>query len=474
MRLSTRLSLSYIVFLVLLGVLVTGLAGFQFARFVMYTNSLPSPASPGAAEEIAAALAQSGLTGPLPDRWLQDTLAAGGWVQVVDRDGREVAQVAAPANRSRAYTASELAALAASRSPIGSGGWVYGTAPVVGTAGVIGTVVLAAPARGPSAVNAYIPATATAAFFRYFFSGFLMAVVTAILLALLAGFWYARRLARPLVRLSEELKAAAAGDFSRRVATVGNDEFAVLGRTYNHLAEQLQTAERERSRTEQARRDLVANISHDLRTPLTAIQGFSERLVDEATPAEERRRSAEVISAQVGQLDNLLSDLLELSRLQSLPELKKEDVDLAEVAREQVIVLMPQLEQAGMEANVDLPEDLPPVPGDRRLIGRALQNLLVNAVLHSGGARHVGVTAGRSDTGLFVRIADDGQGIPEPDLPVLFQRFYRGTSATSSGHGSGLGLAIVKQIAEGHGGRVTVDTAPGRGAAFTLWLPLSG
>lgn len=340
-------------------------------------------------------------------------------------------------------------------------------------------------------------------FWSYFFTGIGMAVLAAVVLALLAGFWYARHLTRPLVRLTKELQVAAAGDFTHRIPVEGRDEFAVLAQSYNHLVERLAATEAERNKVEQARQDLVANISHDLRTPLTSIQGFTEAMADESTPPDTRRRHAATVAQRISALNGLLGDLLELSRLQALPDVKREPADLPELIREQVIGLMPEIEAAGLDIDVDLPDDLAPAMVDQRLIGRAIQNLLVNAVRHSRGARRIGVTlrlaeaggvgrarpvgpggvgpVGPASTspsprptrpGLAITIADDGQGIPAADLPMLFDRYYQGTSATNANRGTGLGLAIVRQIAENHGGRITVDTAEGRGTSFTLWLPI--
>ena len=363
MRLSTRLTLSYLAFLALLAVLVLALVVLQLYRFNSQAHTLPLPATPGEAQQV------------------------------------------------------------------------------------------------------------TALFWGHFLTGVGMAVLAAVALSLVVGSWYARRLARPLVRLSAELQTAAAGDFSHRIPVTGKDEFAVLAAAYNHLAERLDAAQRERDRTEQARRDLVANISHDLRTPLTSVRGFAEALADPAADEADRQRYAKLVAGRISELDSLLGDLLELSRLQALPELKRKPADLPELVREQVIALMPQIEAAGLAVEVDLPDDLPPVPLDGRLVGRALQNLLANAVLHSGGASRIGVALFRSGDGVTLEVSDDGQGIPAGELPMLFERYYQGSSATNRQWGTGLGLAIVRQIAENHGGTVSVRTAEGQGTTFSLRLP---
>ncbi|HYF92616.1 MAG TPA: HAMP domain-containing sensor histidine kinase [Symbiobacteriaceae bacterium] len=470
MRLATRLALSYIGFVALLTLLVLILAGIQLTRLANRTSSLPAPASGADAAEIAKLLATEGLDAPIPPAALSGTLDAGGWLQVLDVDGREVRAVAAPPDRLRSYAAVQLADLAQSMG--GQGSIYYEMEPVRDGETLRGIVILAAPNEAMVGIRLASPAMRF--FWSYFFTGVGMAIMAAVVLALLAGFWYARRLAGPLTRLSRELAVAAAGDFSHRILVEGKDEIAALTRAYNNLVERLAAAQEQRSRMEQARRDLVANISHDLRTPLTSIQGFTEAMASDDTASEARKRYARIIADRIRALDGLLGDLLELSRLQAVPAVKREPVDLPELIREQLIALMPEVEKAGLEIEVDLPEDLPPIPVDARLMGRALQNLLTNAVRHSGGARRIGVSLAPSGAGVAVVVYDDGRGIPQAELPMLFERYYQGTSPTNKKRGVGLGLAIVRQIAENHGGRITVETAEGAGTAFTLWLPMSG
>jgi len=471
MRLSTRLSLSYLAFIALLFVLVLGLVFVQVTRLANRAQSLPFPASPGEARAVAQHLAANGLTTPVPPALAEDTLGAGGWIQVVDASGSEVQTVSAPADRITTFTAAQLAVQLLPwwrEDP-----WYAEMAPVGEVASPTGMVILRVPKSEayPIFGGVFSPRLYDT-FIAYFMGGVGLAVLTAVALALLVGFWYARRLARPLVRLSTELKVAAAGDFTHRIPVRGKDEFATLAQAYNHLVERLTDAEQERTRTEEARRDLVANLSHDLRTPLTSIQGFAERLAEPETAPDERQRYAGLIGSRVAQLNGLLGDLLELSRLQALPEVQRAPTDLAELVRETVIAFLPELEQAGLEVEADLPEDLPPVPADNHLIRRALQNLVVNALRHSGGATTLKVGLYRSGSGQALEVRDNGKGIPAEELPHLFDRYYRGTSSTARGRGSGLGLAIVRQIAENHGGRIGVLSIPGQGSTFTLWLPL--
>lgn len=468
MRLSVRLTLSYIALLLLLAITTVALAVWQVNGLARRVREIPSPASPFDAQKVAEHLAENGLASALPQRWLRATLDAGGWCQVVDSRGREVTAVAAPQDRKRAYTVAELAELL--RYP--SGPWVFEVAPVRSGDRVDGAVILAAPARERHPMRVELNPAFVQAFWRHFLNGLASAGLAALVLCAALGFLVARRLTKPLVALSRGLQAVAGGDYSKRVPVRGRDEFAFLASSYNQLLDKLRATEMERDRIETARRNLVANISHDLRTPLTAIRGFTERMANEETTLEERRRYAEVVARRVGELDALLGDLLELSRLQALPPMRREPIDLAETVREKLIAALPEIEEAGLELEVDIPDDLPPVPADARLIGRALQNLLDNVLRHGGGAKHVTVSLRRLGDEVALEVGDDGPGIPADELPFLFDRYYQGRSATEKGRGTGLGLAIVKEIAESHGGKVEAETGQGRGIRFRIRLPI--
>lgn len=508
MRLATRLSLSHLLVLALLVLSVPVLAFFQLRALALRLRTLPQPASPYEARLIAEHLAQAGLGARIPPEWLEPTLAAGGWAQVVDAAGQEVQAVGAPPDRPRRYSPPQLAVLAA--GPAGDPPQTYMVAAIPGPAGPQGAVILAAPVQQSYRLVAYLTPAVTQLMLGHFLRGIGLAALAGLFISVATGLFLAWRLSRPLTRLAAELQAAARGDFTRRIPVRGRDELALLAGAFNHLMDRLAAAEAERNRLEAARRDLIANLSHDLRTPLTSLQGFAERLAEADLPPEVRQRYGAILARRVQELDALIGDLLELSRLQSAPALHPEPFDLAELIREQVIALLPEAEAAGVQVEVDLPEEgTVPVRADRRLVSRAVQNLLVNALRHGRGAgpaaageapgntgepapdgtgvdpgalpdtraagkarvSRVAVRLLRTSGGVGVAVADDGPGIPPEELPFVFDRYYRGTSATARGPGSGLGLAIVRQVAEVHRGRVTVESAPGAGATFTLWLP---
>lgn len=235
-----------------------------------------------------------------------------------------------------------------------------------------------------------------------------------------------------------------------------------------------QDVTRER-RLEELRRDFVATVSHELRTPLTLAQGYAEALRDDVTvdPAQ-RRECLEIILDETNRLRRLVDDLLDLSLLEKGQlALDKGPVDLAAVARRVIGKVAPAARLEGKDITVTTEGVLPLAYGDEDRLEQVLFNLVDNALRHSPAGSPVRVTLSRDGDAARVTVADDGPGIPERDLPFIWQRFYRVNKArTRSDGGTGLGLAIVKNLVEAHGGRVSVESEPGRGAVFGFTVPL--
>jgi signal transduction histidine kinase len=235
---------------------------------------------------------------------------------------------------------------------------------------------------------------------------------------------------------------------------------------------------------EQLRRDLVANVSHDLRTPLTVIQGYLEGL---RFGQIADRRSAEMafdaMHVEVVRLLAMVHDLRQVASLDALaPRLELQPVAPADLAGTALRRIEPLAEAKGVALIDEVPDDLPAVAVDPDRLGQALYNLLENAVRHTPAGGRVRVSGGTVADGsagsgqLWLAVADNGEGIPAESLPHMFERFYRADQARSGQGegGSGLGLTIVKGIVEAHGGQISVESEgiPGRGSTFTLRLPL--
>ncbi len=228
----------------------------------------------------------------------------------------------------------------------------------------------------------------------------------------------------------------------------------------------------EQARLAEVRRDLVANVAHELKTPLTAIRGFAETLRDGALEDPAAAASfVEQILAHCRRLEALLADLLTLSSLER-PEVPFEPrpTSLERIVEETVAALAPLARERKVEIRCEL-GDLPEIPGEPEALLKLCSNLVDNAIRHGGG--EVRVRLERRDREVALEVADDGPGIPEVALPRIFERFYRVDRGRSRDEGgTGLGLAIVKHAAQRHGGRVEVESRPGEGATFRVLLPL--
>jgi len=232
----------------------------------------------------------------------------------------------------------------------------------------------------------------------------------------------------------------------------------------------------ELTRVADMRRDFVANVSHELKTPLAAIRGYAETLRDGALDEPPTaRRFTERILSQCRRLQELLDDLLILSRLEGMDAaLDREPVDLDAVARRAVELLTPAAREKRVEIELQ-EEEVPAVQGDAGNLERLLLNLLDNAIKYNRPDGRITVRVGRDGGEALLEVSDTGIGIPAESIPRIFERFYRVDKGRAREEGgTGLGLAIVKHIAQAHGGQVDVESRMGRGATFRVRLPLAG
>jgi signal transduction histidine kinase len=260
----------------------------------------------------------------------------------------------------------------------------------------------------------------------------------------------------------------AQGDYEVRVPAQGEGEIALLASRFNEMAERVQS-------TNRVLRDFVANVSHDLRTPLTMITGFSQALLDGTAGPGEVTSSAQFIHEESLKMQRLVEDLLQLTRLESgllPPERHPLEVRpfvqglLDRIARGRGGLDTPALHN-------DVPERTPSIEVDEGQLERALRNLVENALRFTPPHGSVTVSAEAIGTGwVELSVRDTGTGIPPQDLNRVFERFYRSDKSRERGRGnSGLGLAIVQEIVEGHGGRVQVESELGQGTTFRFTVP---
>jgi PAS domain S-box-containing protein len=232
-------------------------------------------------------------------------------------------------------------------------------------------------------------------------------------------------------------------------------------------------AEEERHELDRMKSDFIANVSHELRTPLHSIRGFTELMLRDKVPEPEvQKEFLTIIDNQSKNLEKLIDDLLDASRLESGRfKIQKHRLLIKDVISEVVGDFYTIASEKGITINTDIPEALPEIEADGKRLKQVLNNLLSNAIKFSNGGTHVTVTGVTRDSELTVRVTDQGVGMPEEVMQHLFERFYRAKDTARVG-GTGLGLYISKEIVEAHGGHIWVESKVGEGSTFSFTLPL--
>lgn len=283
------------------------------------------------------------------------------------------------------------------------------------------------------------------------------------------------RLTRRLRSMTSVVASFEQGNFEPRMDVTAEDEIGQLARCFNRMADTLVDTMEELRQADQMRRELVANVSHDLRSPLASIQGYLETVLmkGDALDAEERERYIRTSLRNAQRLNDLAAQLFELSKLDAQKiEPQVEPFALTELVQDVVMQFKPRAEASGVELSADLPERLAVVRADIALVERALSNLIDNALQHTGEGDRVRITVTNNGTDVCTRVSDTGPGIPEDDLPHIFDRFYRvDKSRTSDRGGAGLGLAIAQKIMHLHDRSLEVESTMGTGTTFRFALP---
>jgi signal transduction histidine kinase len=299
---------------------------------------------------------------------------------------------------------------------------------------------------------------------------FMLGGLAAALIAVVVGLFVSRGLTAPLSGLGAAARRMSQGDLDARAPAQGKDEIGQLGVQFNQMAERLQASFNALAAERDSLRRFVADASHELRTPITALQNFTDLLQGPAAsdPAAQASFLAES-QKQLTRLEWLTSNLLDLSRLDAgIEALNLSNTDTAGLTRSAAALFEAPAREKNITLSVELPEKPPEVRCDSARMEIALSNLIQNAVKFTQPGGSVQVTLQATEHGIRWTVADDGPGIPAQDMPHIFERFYRG--AHPSLEGSGLGLAIVHSIVLAHGGRVWAESTPGKGSRFLVEL----
>lgn len=332
------------------------------------------------------------------------------------------------------------------------------------------SITVALPLTGtqiPSALFLYTPITGINQTVQALDRLLIVALLVGTLAATLLGFFIARSLTRPIANISKAAARFAGGDYTSRTKATGNDEIGRLGQVFNGMAESLAS-------TEQNRRDFLANVSHELKTPVASIQALAEALHDGMVERpEKQQRYLQTIVEESLHIDRLIRDLLDLAQLEA-GELTvvPEKVDLAAFLPNELTKYEHLLAEKQLKAAMNIPPSLPAVLADAGRLSQVVANLLANAIRYSPDGASVDIAVKVVYSQIAVSVADHGPGIPAADQPHIWDRFYRvDKSRSRSGGGTGLGLAITKRLVTAMGGEISVYSVPGAGATFTFTLP---
>jgi two-component system sensor histidine kinase BaeS len=287
--------------------------------------------------------------------------------------------------------------------------------------------------------------------------------IAAAVAAMLLGWILVRRLVHPLERMVVLAEGIARGDYACRVEIRGPEEIARVADALNRMAESLQ-------RIEALRRDLVANVAHELRTPLSTLRGYLEAMRDGLVPASPEALAS--LHEEALRLVRLVDALHQLSQFDArVSRLRLADIDLRALIRRLLDVYGPELAGRGMLVSDACDPHLPQVQADADLVSQALRNLLDNVLRYAPAGAQVTVAAVRHGEAVHVAVENTGEEIPAEALPRLFERFYRGEQSRSrETGGAGIGLALVKEIARAHGGEAGATSAHG---VTRVWFSLS-
>ena len=284
-------------------------------------------------------------------------------------------------------------------------------------------------------------------------------IVAAVLASLLVSVVLARRLSRPVRDMERATRRIAAGDLDIRLGYYPPDEVGHLAQSVNHMAERLKHLETARAR-------FISEISHDLRTPLTAIKGLLVNLIDSSGADE--RPSLEIAGRETDRLIRLVNQLLDFSRWQSgRLELNRRPVDLGTIARDAIALSEGQARHRNIVLNADIPPRLPAISADPDRLQRVILNLLDNAIKFTPGGGRVTLAVTRRERQIEVRVQDTGRGMSGEERERAFEPYYRG-----EGGGAGLGLAIAQAVVQAHGGRMGIESSQEQGSHVWFTLPV--
>jgi len=300
-------------------------------------------------------------------------------------------------------------------------------------------------------------------------------VITILLVSAVVGLLAIWLITNKLNIIVNGIQQYQSGNLEARIAVKNNNELDTIGLAFNEMADTLTKNIQELKETDEFRKELISNVSHDLRTPIASIQGYAETLIlkRDTIEASEQFRYLQVIYANCDKLKKLVSELFELSKLQTNQvKLNPEPFSITELVSDIANKYRIITQKKGVSINTFIPKDLPMIEADILLIDRVLQNLIDNAIKFCKEGDYINIDIRQDAPGkVKISIADSGEGIEQDELPYIFERYYRGKKYSES---TGLGLAIVKKIIDLHQTSIYVTSQLDKGTTFSFTLPMIG
>ena len=292
-------------------------------------------------------------------------------------------------------------------------------------------------------------------------------IIIAILVSMLLFYLISRRITTPVHKINSVVNDFSKGNFEKRVEHISDDEFGELSRNINRMADSLENLEKMRS-------TFVSDVSHELRTPMTTISGFVEGILDGTIDEGEKDRYLEIVLSESKRLSRLVTDLLNLTRMQNSEVLLNySDFDITDLTFRALLNFEKQISDGNFEIETDVPDEKLMVHADKDAITQVLTNLIGNAVKFTDLNGKISISIKRNNSNTLIEIKNSGKGIEKKKLQYIWERFYKtDESRNSEKSGFGLGLSIVRDLVEKHQGKITVQSAVGVGSVFTLYFPV--
>ena len=307
------------------------------------------------------------------------------------------------------------------------------------------------------------------------FAIILRTAVIGLVISVFLSFLLSKTMVGPIQSLTRAAESVAAGDFSRRIDSPAHDEIGELAVTFNNMAGRLQETVFQLEQAAERQKEFVANVSHELRTPLTSVRSYAETLIEgEEIPATTRQDLLQVVVDESDRMTRIVQDLLTLAQLDGrLQMLPMETFSFRAAVERTMRAVALTAQEKNVRLKMHFAPDLPPITGYRPYVEQIVLNIVSNAVKYTVPDGYVRLKADERDGYVRLTVEDNGAGIPEEDIPRIFERFYRVDKGRSREHGgTGLGLGLAREMARDAGGDITISSILGRGTIVTITLPL--